>query len=620
MPAFIIVCILLTWLLCAAVCAGVGSLLLRALSFVPESRPMDWSSQPVPAVAERGQSSSTLRPSHFLTLQGFSLPDSFWTGVAVITAILQLYHFFRPIDLGTVLVLMGLGLGGWIWNRASLLHFSGSSKFRFTTGNLHLSTLLLLFIAAAIIAFRCVALGEHYDTGLYGAQAVRWFITYPLVPGLGNILGQLGFNSSVFLWFAALDQGPWRGLAHHLFDGFSIVALFACIIPAALRILRAESISPIDWFWTLLFVPATIWATTSKIVGTNTDLPTSVVCLVAAAMLFRALGGNFPQPGAPSSAPRSMDLVIAMALFSLAVTFKISSVMFASLGWTLAAAKLWMLSRNAPSGKRELMWGLILSAAIVLPWIGQGIVLTGYPFFPSAALAIPVDWRVPALEAQLQADFARSFARVPELTLEYAHGWTWLRPWFRELVREREGFWIPLFFGLAGCAAGIPRMTRGNWRLLPQWLWLLAPSLGGLVFWFLEAPAMRFGEPLMWTAGATLGTLAALQFLDRPGRIRIALAGLLLLTAWAAHPRLFWSSYFRPSIGVRTFLQLPAARLRAHKTASGLAVYLPVETNQCWDAPLPCSFYFHDALRLREPGKLERGFASESSGAVVTWK
>ncbi len=586
MPAFIIFCFLLTWLVCAAVCIGAGLLLLRAL---------------------------------FPTSHGFSLGDSFWIGIAVITAILQLYHFFHRIDLGAVFLFIGLGLVGWIWNLASLPHSSGSSRFRLTNDNVQLST-LLLFIAAAIIAFRCAALGEHYDTGLYGAQAVRWFVTYPLVPGLGNLIGQLGFNSSVFLWFAALDQGPWRGLAHHLFDGFLIAALFACIIPAALRILRSESTSPIDWFWTLLFVPGTIWATTSKIVGTNTDLPTSVVCLVAAAMLFRAFGGEPPEPGTGMSDSRIIGLVMTMALFPLAVTFKISSVVFASLGWTVAAMKLWMLSRNTRAGKRQLVCGVILSAAIVLPWIGRGIVLTGYPFFPSTALAVPVDWGVSALEAQSQADFARSFARVPGLTYEYAYGWSWLQPWFRELVREREGFWIPLFFALAGGAAGILRIARGNRRSLPQWLWLLAPSLGGLLFWFLEAPAMRFGEPLMWTAGATLGTFAALQFMDRPGRIRMALGGLLLLTAWAAHPRLFWSSYFRPSVGVRTFLRLPSAKLRAHKTASGLTVYVPVETNQCWDAPLPCSYYFHDGLRLREPGKVERGFASESSGAPVMWK
>jgi hypothetical protein len=575
MLALIILCILFTWLVYAAVCIGIGSLLLRGFRFL------------------------------------LSPLDTLWTGLALITAILQLYHFFRPIDLLAVYLLVGMALTGWIWNRSSLLqHWREIKEPR-------LAAALLFVAAAAIIAFRCAGPCFHYDTGLYGAQAVRWFISYPLVPGLGNLLNQIGFNSSVFLCIAALDQGPWSGLAHHLFDGFLIVMFFASIVPSAVRIIRAESTSPIDWFFTLLFVPATIWGATSKIVGTNTDLPTSVVCLVAAGFLFRALGGDSEQPAKSASDPCPKDLMIAMALFSLAVTFKILSLVFATLAWTVAGWKLWSLSRHAPQVKREFLWAVVLSAAIALPWVGRGLVLTGHPFFPSTALSIPVDWKVPAFETQMQADFARSFARVPEITYAYAHGWNWLRPWFRELVREREGFLIPLLFVLAGGVAGVMRMRRQNRNSLPQWLWLLAPSLGGLIFWFFEAPAMRFGAPAIWTAGATLGTFAALHFLNQPGRNRIALAGLLLLTAWATHPRLFWSSYFRPSIAVRTFLRLPEAKLTPHQTTSGLTVNVPAGTNQCWDAPLPCSPYFDKTLRLRQPGKLERGFASAESGAAT---
>lgn len=593
MLALIIISILLTWLLCSAVCIGIGFLLLRSLRIT------------------------------------CSATEALWTGLALITAILQLYHFFRPIDLVAVFLLLGLGLAGWIWNyvvripdastgNASQVNSSATSRIQLSTLNFHLLNFLLLFIAAAIIAFRCAALGEHYDTGLYGAQAVRWFITYPLVPGLGNLIAQLGFNSSVFLCIAALDQGPWRDLAHHLFDGFLCAALFASIIPSVLRILRAQSNSASDWFLTLLFLPAAIWAATSKIVGTNTDLPTSVVCIVATAMLFRALEEESAQAGTRDS--NAKNLVMVMALFSLAVTFKISSAVFALLGWTVAVLKLWSLHRNTPSGKRHMAWALILSAVIVLPWIGRGLVLTGYPFFPSAALAIPVEWKVPTFETQMQEDFARSFARVPELTSEYAHEWKWLRPWFREMLTEREGFVLPLLFVLAGSVTGIIGLKRRDQSSLPQWFWVLMPSLGGLIFWFLEAPALRFGEPAIWTAGATLGTFAAVRFLNRSGRNRIAVAVLILLTAWAAHPRLFWSSYICPSVGVRTFLRLPEAKLKQHQTVSGLTVNVPVETNQCWDAPLPCSPYFDETLHLRKPGELERGFAAEESGKAVKWK
>ena len=570
MLALVILSILLTWLLCGAVCIGSGSLLLRALRFP------------------------------------FSPLEAFWTGLALITGILQLYHFFRPIDFIAPLLVLTLGLGGWVWNRVSLLEQLRELR---TT---QLAAVLLFIPVAVVIAFRAAGPCEHYDTGLYGASAIRWITTYPMVPGLANLLGQFGFHSSTFLCMALLGHGPWSGFAHHLFDSFLIAALLAAIIPAGVRIYRSVNVSAHDWFLTLLFIPAAIWASTGKIVGANTDLPNSVICLAAAAMLFRGLGEVTSEQGANDS--HSMSLFVATLLFSTAVTFKISSIVFASVGWTVAGLELWLRSRREPEDKSFLAKAVIVSSLILIPWMGRGLILTGYPFFPSTALSIPVDWKVPAADAQSQADFARSFARVPELTYANARGWQWLRPWFRELVREREGFLIPLFFAMAGSIFVVLRARRkekGDPH--PRWLWVLVPSLGGLVFWFLEAPAIRFGEPVIWTAGATLGTFAALQLLDRPGETRIALCGLLLVTGWAAHPRLLWGSYFRPSLGVRTFLRLPEAKLAPHQTSSGLIINMPAETNQCWDAPLPCSPYISDRLRLRRPGELKHGFVAEIS-------
>jgi hypothetical protein len=41
---------------------------------------------------------------------------------------------------------------------------------------------------------------------------------------------------------------------------------------------------------------------------------------------------------------------------------------------------------------------------------------------------------------------------------------------------------------------------------------------------------------------------------------------------------------------------------------SGLVVNDPGNTMQCWDAPLPCSPFKVDALRLRRPDDLAAGF------------
>jgi hypothetical protein len=640
MLALVILSILFTWLVCAAVCIGIGSLLLRVLCAPPPRVVIPSAARDLlPALSGTGQENSSLP-----TVQLFSLLDSFWTGVALIAAILQLYHFLRPIDSVIVYLFFALALAGLLWNRSFLFqYFSagappvptrsgsfaqqrvGSSFQTFQRSDVSTSrraNVLLFLLAAVIIAFRSAAPTEHYDTGLYGAQAIRWFTTYPLLPGLGNVIGQLGFNSSIFLWIAALDQGPWRNFAHHLFVGFLIAALFASILPAALRIFRGKDVSSTDWFFTLLFIPAAIAAAMGKLSGANTDLPTTIICLVAAGMLFRALDSQTRESmresaGAPSFAQQrggssiQLSLVIAMLLFSLVVTFKISSLVFALSGWLVSFLAL-SFSHASRLRKRLITAAVLISAAIVLPWIARGLILTGYPFFPSTALSIPVDWTVPAANAQVQADFARSFARIPQIPLADTQGFRWLRPWFHELIREREGFLIPFFFALAGIVVAIFRISRAGRTTLPRWLWLLLPSLAGLVFWFVEAPAIRFGEPILWAAAATLGTFAALPLFDQPIKKRFVILALLLMTAWAAHPRLLWNSYFRPSVSVQTILRLPQARVVPHRTSSGLTVYVPVETNQCWDAPLPCSPYFNDTLRLRRPGDMKGGFISES--------
>ena len=449
------------------------------------------------------------------TFQRPSLVESFWSGIAAIAAILQLYHFLRPVDAIIAVLLCALALCG--------LFFTFR---RFDISTFRRSDVFLFFLAAVLIAFRSAAATEHYDTGLYGAQAIRWFTTYPLVPGLGNLLGQLGFNSSIFLCIAALTHGPWRDLAHHVFSGFLLAVLFASIVPAAMRIFRSESISSAgtcagnnftDWFLTFLFLPAAIWAATGKLSGANTDLPTTIVCLVAALFLFSAFEAASSESDREESSLPSpqQSLVIAMLLFSLAVTFKLSSLVFAFSGWIISFLALCFSSSVSPSPRKRLaLVAVLFSAAIIVPWIGRGLVLTGYPFFPSPALGISADWKVPAANAQGQADFARSFARIPQIPLADTNGYHWLLPWFRELIREREGFLIPFFLMLVGAVFLIASFRRDNRAYLPRWLWLLLPAFAGIVFWFFEAPAIRFGEPALWTAAAALGTFAAVRELD----------------------------------------------------------------------------------------------------------
>src|SRR5713226_309068 len=268
----------------------------------------------------------------------YSLINNFWIGLAISVAVLEIWNLVLPITASVTIFLFGAGLLGLALNRSAL-----RNTLRSTWQSSR--WLLLLGIAfALLLALRSCGPCEYYDTGLYGAPAVRWIQTYPAVPGLANLHGRFGFNSSVFLCIAALGQGPWKDLGFHLFTGFLLSAMWATLLPGCARVVRRVATSPTDWFYAILAPPAFFWTTRSRIVGTQTDEPATVVCLIATGILFEHL---CQQDGRGDRKTHTSRLVLATNLFALAVAFKVSTIVFALIAWCLAFRGIWLLGQSA---------------------------------------------------------------------------------------------------------------------------------------------------------------------------------------------------------------------------------------------------------------------------------
>ena len=562
MIALVALAIFSTWILCAAILTGIGALLLRSLR---------------------------LESSAF---------DAFWAGLFSTVACLQLYQFFRPVDAILAELLCLVAICGAIFNREVFM-----AILRRAVGYGFLRTGLVL-TPILVIAVRCAGPVVHYDTGFYGSMAVRWLTTYPLVPGLTNLFDRLGLNSSVFLCVAALDQGPWSGLGFHLFVGFLLSAITLIIADSFLRAFFAGCNSPLINFVVLFAVPAIVWALNGEIVGTNTDLPTTFVCLAGMMALFKALQ---EKQSAESAAGRAESgLVVAMMLFTLAITFKISSLAFAGLGWGMAFFQLLSLEETRIRKRQLIVAATLLSGAVAIPWVVRGVVQSGYPFFPSSAFAVPVDWRVPRAAADLLAHIDRSWARIPHAGFEETSGLRWIRPWLAIAIKDRADFLIPALISFLGAVFLLRRKRAAD----IFWLELLLVSLGGLAFWFLLAPAFRFGEAAIWTTAASLGAVALQEMMPRMSQTgkRVVLIGILGLGGWSSYPRTLWRVHFRRAVEVPGFLHEPAPKTIPYTLSSGLTIKVPVETSQCWDAPVPCSPSFSDNLELRQAGVLRWGF------------
>jgi hypothetical protein len=556
--------IVLVWAICASVMAGIGSLALQKLR-------AEW-----------------------------NISDAFWIGICTAVGVLQLYHFFRPIDNLIVVLLCTLGILGIILNRNAFVRL-----IRRVSGA-GLWSVFGCVGAVLVIAVRCAGPVFHYDTGFYGAMAVRWFVTYPLVPGLTNLLGQLGLNSNLFLCEAALQLRPLRDLGFHLLVGLFLCALVVRIVQSYVRVLGGHQ-ENVDYFILPLVVPATVWILNAEVVGTNTDLPTSVISLVGLIALFDVLKQN-PKHGEKTGLLESR-FIVATSLFVLVVTIKITALALAVLGWGLALLHVALLNISWERKKTLILASIGLSCALAIPWLLRGVVLSGYPFYPSSAFAIPVDWRVPREIADSMAHFNRSWAKLPHASFGETDGVHWMLPWLGTAIKNRVDFQIPALFSLIGFVLALRQGAFKNFSRF----WLLVPSLGGLVFWFLLAPAFRFGEAAIWATAACLGSVALQRLLPEMSQTQrwVVLLGIAAIGLWCSYPRTLYRVYFRPLLDTDGLSQVPEARTVPYHLTSGLTVSVPITTNQCWDADLPCSPNFLDELQLRRDASLRWGFRIE---------
>lgn len=153
------------------------------------------------------------------------------------------------------------------------------------------------------------------------------------------------------------------------------------------------------------------------------------------------------------------------------------------------------------------------------------------------------------------------------------------------------------------------------------WWDLLLTALGfsNILYWFMSAPDLRFGAAFFWIwmglGGAfLLGRAKSMLVLGFGLAARTLVLSLfsMSLSFLPAKPGSVWR------IGQSSSRELVSQAFPGE--SSGILLYTPVRGDQCGDAPLPCTPYPREVLRLREPGRLQKGFvvfrAAESSEAL----
>lgn len=511
----------------------------------------------------------------------FRLP---WLGYGVLLGSLQIAHLFFPIDHQFSIAFLMITAGSTTAVLCIRAVWRSDTPREAQSGWLKLLPLVLLAFCIFVPVFNASTKPAcHYDLGLYYLQEIRWIETFPIVRGVGNLILNLGFNQSAFLVTSFLDGllpdriGLWLvgGLLPWL--GLTLSAYAAVRLMAARKVRR----SPLEVAYAVS-LPAWIYTLLGNNISSGSPDVTSSCLLIHLFLAFAA----FVMTRDNSERARCLgDLWI---LSAICVCLKLNTLGMV-VGICFMAVLFLIFERDFNRAERAyLRRGGTIAACLLAIWVYRGVLLSGYPLFPSNIAAVPVAWQIPPSEVEQCREDTVYWARIPYGDRKVAlEGLSWVGPWIRRVVSQDIQFDWPLGIGLISSAAVLllswteKRLRRARYFLL----FLCVPLLVHTTFWILTAPEPRYfgSTPWLFAAAPILSFIAAeesLAFLCLVANLylcAVPMAGLLVNASWQ------WA---KPD---PRFPEIPRSNMAERTNPAGLRYYAPIEGNQSFDNALPCA-------------------------------
>ncbi|HEY5954013.1 MAG TPA: hypothetical protein VIT18_06590, partial [Terrimicrobiaceae bacterium] len=415
---------------------------------------------------------------------------------------------------------------------------------------------------------------------------------------------QLGFNQNAFLvtslfdslvpnrWGLFLIAGvfPWLGLSLSL---FAIVRLFM----GARKGGRAPSLE----IAYAISLPA--WLSTLASFSLSSASPDCIITCLS--IHFFLVFACYLVSDDEQERMRGPGEILLLGV--TCVTVKSSSLGLVLGVWLISALVLIARRRERAFQvlRNERVVAMSALAAVFLgTWMLRGILLSGYPLFPSTALAMPVSWRIPTKETiEFQREILRS-ARDPEAGLDpkkVVKTWQWFARWRERVSEMRTHFAWPAQVGAAGAAlilAGslyVPIL-----RCQARGLFLLVfPLAVYSVFWFMTAPEPRYFGSTMWI----FAICPALTFAT--GDQRIGRSSLLACLGGAAIPIILLASEYRWAwtYAEKRLPRYLIVEIQSVTNQHGVTIWMNPGGLLTYDAPLPSSWKKRPYLAYLDPGK-----------------
>ena len=367
--------------------------------------------------------------------------------------------------------------------------FLRKQRFYFRTHRPADWRLVLFLIPLLLCTVGAAGRVGNYDSGLYHFNVIRWINEYPVIPGLTNLHGRLGFNQLFFFLPAWLNMVSPIPLGYALANSCLMLAaqiffLKLFLYPSQLKTEWHFLQSLLGLFFFFLYSYLSRWMLSSP----SPDLFSSVL---QGFFLFELIALHYADT---SKIVMRFQFLLLLAAFMILV--KMSNIYLAVSG---VAVTLFLHRKIIIADYRKILSVFIIVLVLTSIWIIRGYILSGYPFYPVKLFAIDFPWTVEEKAITGELNAITGWARTPnENYLQSLHGFSWIIPWIKQYLN-----FLSQVFGIFTSGLLALVFFHRSFRAAKHRLFLFPAAVSVAAFsiaaWFLSAPDIRFSEAIILT-------------------------------------------------------------------------------------------------------------------------
>lgn len=511
-----------------------------------------------------------------------------WFGWLFCILFFTVYHLFFPINAFVSCI---------FYIPSSIYFFIKFSKkiplFIKKLGFVKLSAFLLIAFSVAMVS---IQIPVNYDTGLYHLNSIRWANEYHIIKGLGNLHSRLGFNQLFFLYSASLNFHPFlNNFSYHAANSFLYILFYGGLLLNGtfidLILICLFFFIPMPYHWVNSPTP---------------DFASTIIQLTAFRYFLDLIYYNGKEN-------KNGITVLILLLSAILVCIKLSNIIFA-LGLSLLLLKTLKTDKNIKLTIKPFVFICLL----FIVWIIRSYIQTGYPLYPSSFGRINFEWTVPSEITENTEKSVYVFARLHDYDVDSPklQNWNWVNEWIRRNIFDKNQYLkedflknlfsilILIFQPMAMFNWGMGSLTLSVLGTLLIILWtiktikqkdlfrksdnifyLILVCVASILFWFFMAPDIRFANGIFiifFVSSLLLLSLAYPKLKVNCELKKYLIFYPFILFIWA-----FILCYSVDTFYIDGVKDCSKVQMKTYITNSGLKIFIPVLSDQCWDSVLP---------------------------------